>query len=109
MLTFNLKIPPTSDIKVPFPPKKVGVRRLILSTRINDFVLTYNDNEILVTSLYQSLYEIEFNSYFGYPDASLFSIINKSSGDSAYVRIMIDNVPESPVNDNYFEKENVPL
>lgn len=108
MLTFNLYIPSTSEIKVPFPFGKVGVRRLILSTRINDFVLTYNDNEILVTSLYQSLYKIEFNSYFGYPDASLFSIINKSSGGSEHVRIMIDNVPESPVNENYFEKGNGP-
>lgn len=104
MLTFNLIIPSDSGIKVPFPFDKVGVRRLILSTRANDFVLTYNDNEILITSLYQSLYEIEFNSYFGYPDASLFSIINKSSGSSAYVKIMIDNVPESPVNENYFER-----
>ena len=109
MLTFNLSIPSTSGIKVPFPSVKMGVRRLILSVRINDFVLTYNDNEILVTSLYQSLYEIEFNSYFGYPDASLFSIINGSSGGSAHVKVMIDNVPESPVNENYFEKVNLPL
>ncbi len=108
MLTFNLNIPSQSEIKVPFPFNSVGVRRLILSTRINDFVLAYKDNEILVTSLYQSLYEIKFDSYFGYPDASLFSIINRSSGGSAHVRIMIDNVPESPVNENYFERGNGP-
>lgn len=108
MLTFNLNIPSNSKDKIPFPFDKVGVRRLILSTRINDFILGYNDNELLVTSLYQSLYEIEFNSYFGYPDASLFYIINKSSGGSEHVRIMIDNVPESPVNENYFEKGNGP-
>lgn len=104
MLTFSLNIPSADNIKVPFPFESVGVRRLILSTRINDFVLDYNGNELLVTSLYNSLYEIEFNSYYGYPDASLFSIINKSSGESTHVRIMIDDVPASSVNKNYFKK-----
>lgn len=108
MFTFNLNIPSTVNIEVPFPSKSVGVRRLILSTRINDFVLVYNGNELLVTSLYNSLYEIEFNSYYGYPDLSLFSIINKSSGGSAHVRIMIDDAPASPVNKNYFKKGNAP-
>lgn len=66
------------------------------------FVLYYNTITLLNTSVYNSLYEIKFESYYGYPDASHFKLVNNTPNDS-YVIILIDTVPDSPINDNYFE------
>ena len=49
------------------------------------------------------MYELDFNSYYGFPDASRFKFSNYASSD-AYIKVLIDNVPGSPINDSYFEE-----
>ena len=61
---------------------------------------------LLNTSLYNSLYEIKFESYYGYPDASHFKLTNNTQND-LHVKILIDTVPGSPINDNYFEVHTI--
>lgn len=102
MLFTNIKVPSGGSIVVTLPFDSIGVRRLIMNVSETGFVLYYNDIPLLVTSLYNSLYEIKFESYYGYPDASHFKLINNTQNDS-YVKILIDTVPDSPINDNYFE------
>lgn len=102
MLVTNVNVPAGGSIVVTLPFKSIGVRRLILNVAASGFSLFYNDIPLLNTSLYNSLYEIKFESYYGYPDASHFKIVNNTKNGS-YVKILIDTVPGSPINDNYFE------
>lgn len=68
--------------------------------------LYYNTIPLLNTSLYNSLYEIKFESYYGYPDASHFKLVNNTK-DNIYANILIDTVPGSPINDNYFTEVTI--
>lgn len=102
MLVTNVKVPAGGSIIVTLPFKSIGVRKLIMNVALTGIVLYYNDIPLLNTSLYNSLYEIKFESYYGYPDASHFKITNNAQNDS-HVKILIDTVPDSPINENYFE------
>lgn len=93
MLVTNVKVPAEGSI---------GVRRFIMNVVATGFVLYYNTIPLIATSVYNSLYELKFESYYGYPDASHFKLLNSTKNDS-YVKILVDTVPGSPINDNYFE------
>ena len=101
MLVTNVKVPAGGSIIVTLPFDSIGVRRLIMNVVETGFVLYYNSVPLLNTSLYDSLYELKFESYYGYPDASHFKLANYTKNDS-YVKILIDTVPGSPINENYF-------
>ena len=106
MLVTNVNVPAGGSIIVTLPFDSVGVRRLIMNVLATGVVLYYNTIPLLNTSLYNSLYEIKFESYYGYPDASHFKLANNTQNDS-YVKILIDTVPGSPINDNYFEVHTI--
>ena len=101
MLVANVKVPAGGSIIVSLPFDSIGVRRLIMNVEAAGISLYYNVIPLLNTSLYNSLYEIKFESYYGYPDASHFKLSNNTK-DNTYVKILIDTVPGSPINDNYF-------
>lgn len=102
MLVTNVKVPAGGSIIVTLPFDSIGVRRLIMNVAVAGVVLYYNTIPLLNTSLYNSLYEMNFESYYGFPDASHFKLANNTK-DNTYVNILIDTVPSSPINDNYFE------
>lgn len=102
MVVTNVKVPAGGSIIVTIPFDSIGVRRLIMNVATPDVVLYYNSIPLLNTSLYNSLYELKFESYYGYPNASHFKLANNTKNDS-YVKILIDTVPGSPINENYFE------
>jgi hypothetical protein len=102
MLATNIKVPAGGSIVVMLPFKSIGVRRLIMNVTSAELVLFYNDVPLINTSLYTSLYELKFESYYGFPDASKFKIVNNTKNDT-YVKILIDTVPGSSINTDYFE------
>lgn len=106
MLAANLKVPAGGSIIVSLPFDSIGVRRLIMNVAATDVVLYYNTIPLLNTSLYNSLYEIKFESYYGFPDASHFKLANNTK-DNKNVNILIDTVPGSPINDNYFAEVTI--
>lgn len=106
MLVANVKVPAGGSIIVSLPFDSIGVRRLIMNVETTGIVLYYNAIQLLNTSLYNSLYEIKFESYYGYPDASHFKLTNNTK-DNTYVKILIDTVPGSPINDNYFTEVTI--
>lgn len=77
-----------------------------MSLEASEFVLFYNNIPLLVTSFYKPIYELKFDSYYGYPDASHFKLVNNTKNNS-YVKILIDTVPGSSINDNYFKEVTV--
>lgn len=102
MLTATMKVPAGGSIVVTFPFNRVGVRRLIVNI-VEPSILLYHDTVQLFTSTaYQSLYEIKFESYYGFPDASKFKLVNYTKNETS-VKVLIDTVPDSPINENYFE------
>ena len=103
MLVTNVKTPAGGSIVVSLPFDSIGVRRLIMNVAATGIRLSYDTIPILDTSLYNALYEIKFESYYGFPDASHFKLINNTK-DDIYVKILIDTVPGSPINDNYFTR-----
>lgn len=106
MLAANVKVPAGGSIIVTFPFDSIGVRRLIMNVEVTGLGLYYNTIPLLTTSLYNSLYEIKFESYYGYPDASHFKLTNNTK-DNTYAKILIDTVPGSPINDNYFTEVTI--
>ena len=106
MLVANVKVPAGGSIIVNLPFDSIGLRRLIMNVTTTGVELYYNDIPLLVTSLYNSLYELNFESYYGYPDASHFKLTNNTK-DNTYVKILIDTVPGSPINDNYFTEVTI--
>lgn len=106
MLATNVKVPAGGSIIVSLPFDSIGVRRLIMNVAATGIDLFYNAIPLLETSLYNSLYEIKFESYYGFPDASHFKLTNNTK-DNIYVKILIDTVPGSPINDNYFTEVTI--
>ena len=101
MLVANVKVPAGGSIMVTLPFDSIGVRRLIMNVEAAGIILYYNTTPLIITSLYNSLYELKFESYYGFPDASHFKLSNNTK-DNTYVKILIDTVPGSPINVNYF-------
>lgn len=102
MLVTNIKVPAGGSIVVSLPFNSIGVRRLLMNVTVADILLYYDIIPLINTSLYTALYELNFESYYGFPDASHFKLVNNTKNDT-YVKILIDTVPELPISTNYFE------
>lgn len=96
-------VPAGGSIVVNFPFESIGVRRLVITTKNEDVTLFYGDYELFSTNSVSTIYELKFESYNGYPNASMFKLVNNSKV-VAPVIIMIDNVPLSPYNSDYFTR-----
>lgn len=95
-------VPAGGSIVVNFPFESIGVRRLVITTKNEDVTLFYDNYEIFSTNSFTTIYELKFESYNGYPNASTFKLVNNSKVVATVV-IMIDNVPLSPYNStDYF-------
>lgn len=94
-------VPAGGSIVVNFPFESIGVRRLVITTKNEDVTLFYDNYEIFSTNSVTTIYELKFESYNGYPNASMFKLVNNSKVVATVV-IMIDNVPLSPYNTDYF-------
>lgn len=105
MLAANIKVPAGGSIIVSVPFKSIGVRRMIMNVNSTGILLYYDTVPLIVTSLYTSLYELKFESYYGFPNASHFNLTNNTQNDT-YVKMLIDTVPESPINNDYFEVQS---
>lgn len=101
MLTTNIKVPAGGSIVVSLPFESVSVRRLLMNVAATGIVLYYDTIPLINTSLYTALYELKFESYYGFPDASHFKLTNNTNNDT-YVKVLIDTVPSTQINENYF-------
>ena len=101
MLTTNIKVPAGGSIVVTLPFESVSVRRLLMNAVTTGVVLYYDSIPLINTSLYTALYELKFESYYGFPDASHFKLANNTN-DNTYVKVLIDTVPGTQINENYF-------
>lgn len=102
MLAANIKVPAGGSIIVSLPFNSIGVRRLLMNVSATGIVLYYDSIPLIDTSLYTALYELKFESYYGFPDASHFKLVNNAKNDT-YVKMLIDTLPESAINNDYFE------
>lgn len=106
MLATNVNIPAGGSIVVSLPFESVSVRRLLMNVAANDIVLYYDYIPLISTSLYTALYELKFESYYGFPDASHFKLVNNTK-DNTYVKVLIDTVPGTQINENYFTEVTI--
>lgn len=104
MLATLLNIPAGGSITVKLPfKKKVGIRRLIVSSPHNDTTLNYDGIPIIKFNSSNGFVELNFESYYGYPDSSLFSMINNGT-TPLQASVLVDYVPDAPINSDYFER-----
>lgn len=102
MLAALLTIPAGGSITVKFPFKKTGIRRLIVSS-YNDVALNYDGIPIIKLNSSNGFVELKFESYYGYPDSSLFSMVNNGT-TPVQATVLVDYVPDAPINSDYFER-----
>lgn len=76
-----------------------GVRRIICSSNNVAMSSIQNNGKLITFFNNQNSVEITFESYYGYPKLSDF-VVNLFG----YGIILVDVIPESPVNDNYFKE-----
>lgn len=103
MLAALLTIPAGGSITVNFPFKKTGIRRLIVSSPHNDVTLNYDGIPIIKFNSSNGFVELNFESYYGYPDSSLFSMVNNGT-TPVQATVLVDYVPDAPINSDYFER-----
>lgn len=104
MLASLLNIPSGGSIVVKFPfKKKIGIRRLIVSSPNNDVALNYDGIPIIKLNSSNGLVELNFESYYGFPDSSLFSMVNNGT-TPVQVTVLVDYVPDASINSDYFER-----
>lgn len=103
MLAALLPIPSGGSIVVKFPFKKIGIRRLIVSSPNNEVTLNYDGIPIIKFNSSNGLVELNFESYYGFPDSSLFSMINNGT-TSVQATVLVDYVPDGSINSDYFER-----
>lgn len=103
MLSALLTIPPGGSIVVKFPFKKIGIRRLIVSSPNNDSELNYDGIPIIKFNSSNGLVELNFESYYGFPDSTLFSMVNNGT-TSVQATVLVDYVPDVSINSDYFER-----
>jgi hypothetical protein len=106
MLASNIKVPAGGSIVVSFPFESVSVRRLLMNVAATGIVLQYDNIPLINTSVYTALYELKFESYYGFPDASHFKLVNNTK-DNTYVKVLIDTVPSMQINENYFTEVTI--
>lgn len=106
MLNALLTIPSGGSIVVKFPfIKKMGIRRLIVSSPHNDVVLNYDGIPIIMFNNSNGLVELNFESYYGFPDSYLFSMVNNGT-TPVQATVLVDYVPDTYINSNYFERSS---
>lgn len=76
-----------------------GVRRIICTSNNSSSSSLLNNDKIIAFFNTQNTADITFESYYGYPKLSDFSV-----NQFGYGAILVDVVPESPVNENYFKE-----
>lgn len=76
-----------------------GVRRIICTSSSSSSSSLQNDDKVIAFFNSQNSADITFESYYGYPKLSDFSVTQ-----FGYGVIIVDVVPESSVNDNYFKE-----
>lgn len=103
MLSALLTIPAGSSIVVKFPFKKIGIRRLIVSSSHNDIALNYDGIPIIKFNSSNGLVELNFESYYGFPDSSLFSMTNNET-TIVQATVLVDYAPDALINSDYFER-----
>lgn len=104
MLSALLTIPAGGSIVVKFPFKKIGIRRLIVSSPHNDVTLNYDGIPIIEFNSSNGLVELNFESYYGFPDSSLFSMVNNGTNTSVQATVLVDYVLDASINSDYFER-----
>lgn len=102
MLAASLQVPSGGSIVAKLPFRKVGVRRIVVSVTNDSVNLTYDGINLVNFSRYNGFVDLKFESYYGFPDASKFSFVNYDT-TNANVVVLADCVPESPINNDYFE------
>lgn len=102
MLVTSLQVPSGGSITAKLPFKKVGVRRIVISAPNDSVYLTYDGINLVKFSRYNGFVDLKFESYYGFPDASKFSFVNYDT-TNADIAVLADCVPESPINNDYFE------
>lgn len=105
MLAALLNLPSGGSIVVKFPFKKIGIRRLIVSSPYNDTILNYDGIPIIKFSSSNGLVELNFESYYGFPDSSLFSMVNYGT-TSVQATVLVDYVPDASINMDYFDRSS---
>lgn len=103
MLSALLPMPAGDSIVVKFPFKKIGIRRLIVSSPHNEFTLNYDGIPIIKFNSSNGLFELNFESYYGFPDSSLFSMVNNGT-TPVQATVLVDYVPDASINSDYFER-----
>lgn len=103
MLAASLNVPAGGSIVARLPVREVGVRRLIISAPYNGLDITYDGNIIFRFNGYNGFYQVEFESYHGFPNSTHFAFINNST-ENHTVCVLIDYVPSSPIVNDYFER-----
>lgn len=106
MLAANIKVPAGGSIVVSLPFESVSVRRFLMNVAATGVVLQYDSIPLINTSVYTALYELKFESYYGFPDASHFTLVNNAKDDT-YVKVLIDTVPSMQINENYFTEATI--
>ena len=76
-----------------------GVRRIICTSNSSASSLLLNNDKIIAFFNSGNTVDITFESYYGYPKLSDF-VVNQFG----YGSILVDVVPESPINENYFKE-----
>jgi hypothetical protein len=102
MLAASLQVPSGGSIVAKLPFRKVGLRRIVISAPSDSVNLTYDGINLVKFSKYNGFIDLKFESYFGFPDASNFAFVNYDT-TNANVVVLADCVPESPINNDYFE------
>lgn len=102
MLAAYLQVPSGGSIVAKLPFRKVGVRRIVISAPNDSVYLTYDGIRIVEFSRYNGYIDLKFESYSGFPDASKFAFVNYDT-TNANIVVLADCVPESPINNDYFE------
>lgn len=102
MLEASLQVPSGGSIVAKLPFRKVGLRRIVISSPCDSVYLTYDGIRLLRFSRYNGFFDLKFESYYGFPDASKFAFVNYDN-TNANIVVLADCVPESPINNDYFE------
>lgn len=102
MLVASLQVPSGGSIVAKLPFRKVGVRRIVISAPNDSMNLTYDGINLVKFSRYNGFVDLKFESYYGFPDASNFAFVNYDT-TNANIVVLADCVPESPINNDYFE------
>lgn len=101
MIQINGYIKKSTPVKL--LDKKLPVRRIRVNSSTSSVFIMYDKNYL---AGYHNNINLSFNSYYGYPDLSHFII--ETSSESAYVIVLVDIIPTSDINEEYFTHNTLP-